>query len=231
MKRKTVLRNAVIAILLLAVVIPMFAGRADAAKELRAGDTIKFGSYEQDDIFMNGAEPIEWYVLSVNDETALLLSKYALFSGAYNESWASLTWDRCTLRDWMNDDFYESAFSSSEQDAIVTSILRAEKNPVYKTSAGEDTEDKVFVLSISEASRFLKEARLLKGVPTEYAVSCGARRTKDGTCWYWLRSPGEDRTTAAYVTTEVTINEKGVPLNYYDAGVRPAIWVDLSKLG
>lgn len=224
-------KKAVAAVLLLTMIVPMFAVGASAnSKDVRVGDTVYFGSYEQDDIVMNGDEPIEWYVLYIKDDLALLLSKYALVSGAYNVSWASLTWDRCTLREWLNDDFYESAFISSEKDAIVTASLSAEKNPSYKTSAGDDTEDYVFILSISEANHFLQEERMLKCVPTEYAITNGTRQNKDGNCWYWLRNPGEDRTKAAYVSMDVTINEKGAPLNYYDAGIRPAVWVDLSLM-
>lgn len=232
MKRMLFWRKAIIIVLALTMMVPVFAVGVNAdSKNVREGDTITFGSYEQDNLTMNGAEPIEWYVLYVKDDQALLLSKYALFNGTYNVSWASTTWDKCTLREWLNDDFYESVFSSDEQKAIVTASVTAEKNPVYRTSAGYDTEDNVFILSISEAKYFLKEKRMLEGIPTEYAAANGTRVSRDGTCWYWLRNPGEDRTKAAYVTTNVTINEKGGKLNYSDGAVRPAIWVDLSKLG
>lgn len=232
MKKKNFKKKAIAFVLLLTIFASAFPIRIYAnSNELRVGSIVTFGSYEQDDVSLNGSEPIDWYVLYIDDDdTALLLSKYVLASEAFNDSPVAVTWDGCTLRESLNDMFYKSAFSATERDAIVTKIVAAKKNPVYGTSAGEDTEDKVFVLSISEAKKYLKETRLLKGIPTEYAVSCGARKTTDGTCWYWLRNPGEDRSKAAYVTTKVEISEKGVPVDYYDAGVRPAIWVNINKL-
>lgn len=228
MHAKRTIVTMLLSLILIISVLPL--GVSATAKELRVGSTVAFGSYEQDDITMNGSEPIEWYVLYTKDDTALLLSKYALFPGAYNDSGKASTWDKCTLRDWMNDIFYETAFSSTEQNVILDTILVGEENPVYGTSAGDETLDKVFILSISEAKKYLTDNRMLKGIPTEYAVTCGTRESDDGTCWYWLRNPGKTRANAAYVTTDVVISELGVPVNYNDSGVRPAIWVSTSKL-
>lgn len=232
MKRACLSRKIIALALSLALLIPVFAVEIYADYEdIRVGSTVTFGSYEQDDITLNGSEPIDWYVLYIDDDdTALLVSKYVLFSGTYNDTWASTTWDRCTLRDWMNDVFYKSAFSSSERDAIEYTIISEEKNPTYKTSGGDETEDKVFVLSIGEVNKYMKEKRLMKGIPTEYAIACGVRESKDGTCWYWLRNPGKDRTQAAYITTKGTVSDAGVPLNYSDGGVRPAIRVNIRNL-
>lgn len=230
--RKMYLKRKIFAVvLLISLLSSALPVRISAERrELRVGSTITFGSYEQDGVTLNGSEPIEWYVLYTDNDTALLITKYALFPGAYNNSWGSLTWDECSLRDWLNDTFYEDVFSSTEKNAILTTALPGETNPVYKTSAGEETEDKVFILSIAEAKKYLNETRLLKGVPTDYAVACGTRKSEDGTCWYWLRNPGKTHTKAAYVTTDVTISELGAQLNYYDGGVRPVIRVATSKL-
>lgn len=228
MHAKRTIVTMLLSLILIISVLPL--GVSATAKELRVGSTVAFGSYEQDDITMNGSEPIEWYVLYTKDDTALLLSKYALFPGAYNDSGKASTWDKCTLRDWMNDIFYETAFSSTEQNVILDTILVGEENPVYGTSAGDETLDKVFILSISEAKKYLTDNRMLKGIPTEYAVTCGTRESDDGTCWYWLRNPGKTRANAAYVTTNVVISESGAPVNYNDSGIRPAIWVSISKL-
>ena len=231
MKTSNSFRRVIAVTLMLAVMVPLFMVWACAdSNDIKPGTVVTFGSYEQDNIIMNGTEPIEWYVLYAKDDQALLLSKYALFSGAYNDDPVATTWDGCSLRSWMNDVFYEAAFTSQEQKAILTAIVTAEKNPVHSTSAGDQTEDKVFLLSISEAKKFLTDKKLLKGVPTEYAVSNGTRVTPQDTCWYWLRTPGKTRAEAAYVTTEIKINQTGVPVSFYDSGVRPAIWVDLTML-
>lgn len=220
--------------MILTVIIPLCGGVAQA-RSVRVGDTITFGAYEQDNVYMNGSEPIEWYVLYADDSRALLISRYCLFSEVYSKDWQKTTWDKCNLRDYLNDDFYNTAFSSSERNAILKSTVAQEKNPVYRTSAGENTTDHVFLLSYSEAERYLRTDTLLKGIPTAYCIADGATAAgRNGLCWYWLRTPGRYRSDVTYVTTDqvvdLHINALGVPINYSDGGVRPSIWVDLSKI-
>lgn len=210
-------------VLILTLVLPMMTNPALA--DYRKGDIVTFGSYEQDSHTSNGAEPIEWYVVYANDTKALLVSRYCLFSQPFNDTWGELKWDSCTLRDYLNDDFYYEAFSSSERSAILSTTLLAEDNSEYHTDGGEDTTDKVFILSADEAKKYLNTEKLLKGVPTKSAIEEGARRTGSGTCWYFLRTPGSTHTRAAYVSTETKIVMAGVLMTYADCGVRPAIWV------
>ena len=50
----------------------------------KIGDRVWLGSYEQDNNFFNGTEPIEWTVIQVQDGTALLLSRYVLDEKKYD---------------------------------------------------------------------------------------------------------------------------------------------------
>lgn len=85
----------------------------------QVGDVVKFGRYEQDDNFENGAEPIEWIVLDEQDGKLLLISKYALESLPFDTtSGEEITWENCTLRTWLNDSFYKDAFAVTEQEQI-----------------------------------------------------------------------------------------------------------------
>lgn len=77
---------------------------------VEVGDTIEFGEYEQDN--KSDKEPIEWNVLDIQDNKALIISKYGLDAKKYNEEYQSVTWENCTLRKWLNEDFYNEAFSS-----------------------------------------------------------------------------------------------------------------------
>lgn len=187
------------------------------------GDVVLFGSYEQDGVSSNGAEPIEWIVMEVQEDKMLLLSRKVIISGRYHESWASLTWEECSLRQWLNDGFLNEAFSGEEREHIPVTQLAADRNPVHKTGAGKDTADRVFIFSNSEAMHYLPTAKDRKGYATASAVNSGVR-VERGCSWYWLRSPGKDRTTVSYINTAAEINEDGVPANYADGGVRPAIW-------
>lgn len=115
------------------------------------GSTVTFGSYEQDNNTSNGAEPIEWEVLSIEGNRALLISKNVLDCKPYNtELTDDVTWETCTLRGWMNNEFLNTAFTASEQALIPTVTLSNPDNSYNGTEGGNDTQDKVFVLSVDE---------------------------------------------------------------------------------
>ena len=85
---------------------------------VQIGDYITFGKYEQDNDTSNGKEDIEWLVLDVQGDKAFVISKYALDAKAYNEDETAISWETITLRKWLNNDFYNSAFTSSEKNRI-----------------------------------------------------------------------------------------------------------------
>ena len=72
----------------------------------------------------------------------------------YNEEWTDVTWETCTLRTWLNEDFYTTAFSKKERGYIAETLVKNEDNPEYGTVGGNDTRDKVFLLSIGEATTY-----------------------------------------------------------------------------
>ena len=105
-------------------------------------DTVIFGSYPQSDASGNAKEPIEWIVLERDDNKALLLSKYILDCKCYENSVYTKTWETCTLRAWLNNQFYGNAFSSDEKNKIVTTnVISGDK---YGTNGGDNTNDKIF---------------------------------------------------------------------------------------
>ncbi len=116
----------------------------------RDGNYVIFGSYEQDGDSSNGPEPIEWEVIDENDGEMLLISHYILDSKPYNTEQTDVTWETCTLRKWLNNDFYNTAFSAGEQNMIITTTLSNNDNAYFGTAGGNDTEDKVFILSLDE---------------------------------------------------------------------------------
>ncbi len=122
------------------------------------GDYVTFGSYEQDNDIDNGPEPIEWLVLDKKDDGSLfLISKYALDVRAFDSrQMAVTTWENCEVRQWLNNDFLECAFSDEEQQFIMTTKVVAHRNAKYDGDAGNDTEDKVFLLSTQEAEQYFE---------------------------------------------------------------------------
>ena len=173
-------------------------------KNAEVGQTISFGSYEQDNNTSNGKEEIEWIVLAKEGNRMLVTSKYGLDCQQYNTEDEDVTWETCTLRKWLNGTFLNDAFSGDERSQISMTKVTADKNPEYDTDPGKDTEDKVFLLSIPEAEKYFStdDERVLK--PTEYAVEEGAWKYEwdeddedqaeyekyDGNGVWWLRSPG-----------------------------------------
>ena len=140
----------------------------------KIGDTVSFGSYEQDNNTENGAEAIEWIVLEAEGENVLLLSKYGLDAQAYNSSDEAVTWENSGLRQWLNDTFYKSAFSEAQREVIIPVINVNPDNERWGTSGGNDTNDTVFLLSIEEAeSYFSDRTETLWTQATPYAVAQG----------------------------------------------------------
>ena len=95
-------------------------------------------------------EPIKWRVIKCENGEALLLSDIVLDKQKYNKRLKKVTWEKSTLRKWLNKKFMNRAFSSSEQEAIHTTKVINEDNYYYKTDGGNDTLDKIYLLSLSE---------------------------------------------------------------------------------
>ena len=111
---------------LLAVLLAalLFSGPAGGEGNGRVspGDIMTFGHYEQDGDLSDGTENIEWTVLDVQENSALLISRYGLDSVQYNTERAEVTWETCSLREWLNGDFLCAAFSEEEQETIIESV-------------------------------------------------------------------------------------------------------------
>ncbi len=162
-----------------------------------AGDIITFGSYEQDD--QPGADPVEWQVLGVENGRALLISRYILAAKPYNEEKTDSTWENCSLRAWLNQEFYNDVFSDEEKMQIDEATISNPRNPEYGTYGGNETKDKIFLLSINEADNYLPTPELLQCEATDFAKQNGAAVLKNGCTDWWLRSPGNKASNAVSV--------------------------------
>lgn len=194
------------------------------------GDYIKFGAYEQDNNTTNGNEDIEWLVLEIKDGKALVISKYALMYKPYDVNAYDQTWASCYLREWLNNDFLNEAFSKDEISMIRTEMVSADKNPEYSTSPGDATQDKVFLLSVTDADKYFKSDNERQCYPTDYAVEKGAWATSSqNRCCWWLRSPGFYQNYAVTVGHDGNIIEYGSKVIDLSTAVRPALWIDISE--
>ena len=204
-------------------------------KDASVGDVVKFGAYEQDNNSFNGKEEIEWVVLAKEGDKALVISKYALDGQPYNTLWTDVTWETCSLRQWLNETFISKAFSSGEQNMIQTTTVTADKNPEYDTSPGNNTTDKVFLLSIPEVNKYFDSDEARMCAPTDYGRAQGAYRIDDylvdgkAACCWSLRSPGSRSDYATYVRYEGAVQGSGMGVFNGSLGVRPAMWISLGS--
>ena len=117
--------------------------------QLTAGDisgaqasSVYFGTYKQSS---NGTgditEPIKWRVLSNSGSQLFLLADQNLDRKQYNNTNTSVKWELCDLRTWLNREFKGRAFSKDEISSIADSTV---------VTAGSNTTDKIFLLSIEE---------------------------------------------------------------------------------
>ena len=195
--------------------------------EYKVGKTIEFGNYPQD---KDGTEkPIEWIVMKKEGNQVLLLSKYVLDAKPYNEEFEDVTWETSDIRQWLNNEFYTTAFNKTEKAKIQTSLIKNEDNSEYGTSGGNDTEDKVFLLSEKEAETLFsdEEERIAKA--TEYAEKSGVYVNKEKAAWWWLRSPGYSSRDAAGVGSHGWVDRSGYNVSSYFDGVRPALHLNLQS--
>ena len=178
------------------------------------GDIVKFGNYPQAKSYLTFQKAsIEWIVLDIEptDGKLLLLSKYVLDGKPYHNKLEDITWEKCSLRTWLNNDFLNAAFNSSEQSSIAATHLQNPDNPYHSINGGNDTEDKVFLLTIADAlsktndvegsGKYFHsdEERVAKA--TSYAIVNGVYVRDDNdddvdtcenvrcTADWWLRSP------------------------------------------
>ena len=136
--------------------------KKDKDPEYKVGETIEFGNYPQD---KDGTEkPIKWIVMKNEGNQVLLLSKYVLDAKPYNEELEDVTWETSDIRQWLNNEFYTTAFNKTEKAKIQTSLIKNEYN---------DTEDKVFLLSEKEAETLFSNDDERIANPTGYAEKSG----------------------------------------------------------
>lgn len=178
------------------------------------GDTVLFGTYEQDGDEENGLEPIEWTVLAKDGDYTLLVSKYILEKRIFDES--SFHWEDSDLREWLNTGFYQNSFNAEEQ-ANIQLILTS-----------ENTSDKVFCLSAKEAKGLFS-----LGDSSRIASTTAALLSNEfgGDEYWWTRSVSTTTKREGVVPVSNSgkvLSDDGLEPNHTKVGVRPVICITSS---
>lgn len=210
--------------------------------------------YTPNNIYYFKYEPLKWRVL--DPSTGFVLCESIIDAQAYSNTvygygtdpyghladWNDAAhtcyandYATSSIRAWLNDDFYNIAFSSSQKANILTSKL---DNKAYKASYsefdGETTYDKVFLLSWNEvqntaygfsANTSSDTARAAKH--TDYAECQGLWVSASNQCVFqYLRSASNHSISVCYVYSDGNldgVNWRDWDVSDTDGGARPAI--------
>ena len=194
--------------------------------KIHVGSILTLGTYEQN-YKKDGLEDLEWIVLVKEDDRILVVSRYIIDGQPFNIVDETTTWETCSLRTWLNNTFYNTAFNSSEKSKIQTVTLNTDVN---NGRTCNPTNDRVFLLSIEEAKKYFPDDSQRDCLPTDYAKAQGVE-SKQAFYYasnYWLRTPGFYTNTGTLVfgDGEIYIGNGSVAhVANGKVGVRPAMWI------
>ncbi len=205
-------------------------------------------------------DPIRWRVIALEDGTACLMADRLLDCQPYDAKGGQVTWERSTVRSWLNGypatendagndytgkGFLDMAFTGNEREAVLETRVENRANSRYGTDCGNDTNDRVFLLSNAEV--FESEDAARNGFYAANGKDDPAKRFRStmyakcrGTWWssvngymgnsFWfMRTNGYTRESVTYICDFGYIYQRGTIATCEDAGLLPAIRIDLDK--
>ena len=203
-------------------------------KDFEIGSIILFGSHK-------------WRILDVKKNMILIITDEIIERRPYHNVYEEITWADCTLRKYLNGDFYDE-FIETDKAKIIPVKNKNMNNQWYGTNGGKETQDKIFLLSIEEVvckyfgdssenllNRSKKQLYWFqkKDKNNDKRVAIFSDESSKGT-WWWLRSPGRVGVKAVYIHGNGNIGIQGNNIlkgNIADGkcrgGVRPALWLKL----
>ena len=200
---------------------------------MQVGDKIVFDKYE-------------WRVLYIQNNTALIITEYIIEQRAYHDAYKDITWADCSLRKYLNDEFYNK-LNATDKLRIIPVINKNSDNQWYGSKGGTDTLDSIFLLSLEEVTcQYFGDSSSKLYDPGKNQRYWFERKDKNNSnriarlegeewsTWWWLRSPGRVSVKAVYVHGDGNIGIQGNNIlkgNIADGeckgGVRPALWLRL----
>ena len=174
----------------------------------------------------------KWIVLDMDHDRLLILSQFILFTSAYNQPMtADITWETSSIREYLNNTYYNS-INADSRALIQTTTIENPDNPWYGTDGGNDTEDKIFLLSLQEVCKYFGGEEQLYNRPGEWAFLIDdeynenriARQKNMVPEAWWLRSTARPY-DATFVSRNGRVYVSGLFAHIDDYGVRPAMWI------
>ena len=176
-----------------------------------------------------------WLALDVQGNYALIITENTCIigEGRYNLFRGAITWAGSSIRQYLNEIFLKS-FSLQDRARIRETYVINNDNPWFGSNGGDNTRDRIFLLSIEEAVRYFGDSGQLQNRPPgirwisdEYDSARIARNDAGTAIWWWLRSPGRYQHLAAGIDPGGVISLYGTGVSNTSGGVRPALWLNL----
>ena len=171
-----------------------------------------FGRWPQGDKEHNGIQPLRWYILRKQENRLLLLSSEILeWLPFQTDEKKGCGWKESSLRTWLNHSFYLRAFNEQERRRICFFDL--------DILSAENLLDRVGIPTWTDLCPMPR-------IGASLTVRCQQKMKQSG--WqdreYWIRKDTEDDST--HVMAFILQNgEVGRQRCSWNAGVRPAIWI------
>ena len=134
----------------------LFISPVDAIASIKVGDTVSFGNF-----YINSntqKEAVLFRVLDEKDGKLLILSENVLDCQPFNKNSESSVWESSFIRKYLNEEFLKSCFSDKEASLIVDTEVVNSDNPEFGTHGGQNTVDKVFLLSVDEVEKYFNDS-------------------------------------------------------------------------
>ena len=177
----------------------------------------------------------KWLKLDECSNEILVLSKDVLENRPYNENFDSVNWESCTLRKYLNGEFLQR-FTEEQKAKISKKSIINSGNHWFGTEGGDNTNDRIFLLSIEEVVKYFGDSGQLENrnpenrnwIDDQYNSKRIATDINNKSCLRWhLRSPGKNNYHFSYVAGKGKIHMSGYNVHYDNFGVRPAMWLKL----
>jgi len=183
------------------------------------GSIIRFGKYD-------------WRVLVVHQYKALILADRVIkkkMKKLSSHKDGYYTWENCTVRKYLNGKFYNDTFNKEEKSRIADTNVITRSSKILHFKGGNDTIDKIFLLSIEEVIKYLGDSgnycsddndeitvadlknaktKVVEGkgllIPDLYDGALKALDHDGATFWWTLRSPGNSLGNSSWFPSRVT---------------------------
>jgi hypothetical protein len=172
-----------------------------------------------------------WRVLEKRWDSALLLAEDVIELRRYNTAPKNVSWETCSLREYLNTDFlYQQILGKLRISSFIEVANYNQKNLWTGTSGGGNTFDYIFLLSLEEVDRYFGNSGVYENkiIPDNMILTNRYDSERAAMDPWWLRTPGEGKSKASFVAADGSVDVIGYPVNSYDVGVRPAMWIKLA---